>query len=159
MTKTQHEMEQLTEDDIVGDFYRLLKQSELAKGINGSVYRCVNGENGTIVSTRPRDSKLEDAEVMLTAGLSGQIQDVVVTIRIFVKDIDSDRNGTMLPNLQRLAEVQQMAKKWVETLTVPNTGYLVRLDNVIRSSPMPEIQQHFVPVKLRCRYSNDGTDE
>ncbi len=154
-------MAQLTEDDIISDFYGLLNRSVLVTGTNhitGKVYLCVVGDNGTIVSTRPRDSKLEDAEVMLTAGLPGEIQDLVVTVRIFVKDIDNSIDGTMQPNLKRLAALQKLAKEWVDTLTVPNTGYLVRLAGTIHSSPMPEINQHFVSVKLRCRYSNDGAE-
>lgn len=74
-----------TGKQIQGDIRKLLMDSTLYTQISGEVYR-----NGY----RPRDSRKEDAVVIFTAGLPEQIQTGVVTINIFVPDIDCDDNGT-----------------------------------------------------------------
>ena len=58
-----------TSKQIQGDVYRLLKNSTLSSMISGDVYR---GDGKT--SNRPRDSRKEDAVVIFTSGLSGDIQ-------------------------------------------------------------------------------------
>ena len=72
-----------TGKQIQGDIRKLLMDSTLYTKISGEVYR-----NGY----RPRDSRREDAVVIFTAGMPEQIQTGVVTINIFVPDIDCDDN-------------------------------------------------------------------
>ena len=90
-----------TGKQIQGDIYRFLKNSTLAEQISGEVYRS---------GIRPRDSQQEDAVVTFTAGLPDQIQTGVVTINIYVPDIDFDDNGTWVEDGARTEEMESLAQ-------------------------------------------------
>lgn len=132
-----------TGKQIQGDIRHFLINSTLAGEISGEVYR-----NGY----RPRDSRQEDAVVTFTAGLPDQIQTGVVTINIYVPDIDSDGNGTWLEDGQRTEELEQKAQEWADSLTTALSGYKFRLQQTIYTEAEPEINQHFVVVKLMYEY-------
>ncbi len=132
-----------TGKQIQGDIYRFLRASDLAGQISGNVYR-----NGY----RPRDSREEDAIVTFTAGLPDQIQTGVVTINIYVPDIDCDGNGTWLEDGARTEEMEQLAQEWVESLTTAVSNYKFRLQQTIYTEEDPQINQHFTVVKLAYEY-------
>ena len=132
-----------TGKQIQGDIRRFLKDSPLAGNISGEVYR-----NGT----RPRDSRKEDAVVIFTAGLPDQIQTGVVTINIYVPDIDSDGNGTWLEDGARTEEVETLAQEWADSLTAGRSCYKFRLQQTIYTEEEPTINQHFVVVKFAFEY-------
>lgn len=100
-----------TSKQIQGDVYRLLKDSVLATQISGGVYRSGN---------RPRDSKKEDAVVIFTSGLPDEIQTGVVTVNIFVPDIDPNDDGVLLEDSERTEELERLAEEWVKSLTADN---------------------------------------
>ena len=81
-----------TSKQVQGDVYRLLKDSTLYSMISGEVYR---------QGYRPRDSRLEDAVVIFTAGLPDQIQTGVVTVHIYCPDIDPYGNGVLVEDGDR----------------------------------------------------------
>lgn len=128
-----------TSKQIQGDVYKLLKNSFIAKQISGDVYR-----NGF----RPRDSKLEDAVVIFTAGLPNEIQTGVVTINIYVPDITPFDNGLYVEDGERTEEIEILAEKWVKSLTVDKSCYRFKLQQTIYTESEPKINQHFVVVKL-----------
>lgn len=132
-----------TAKQIQGDVYRFLKHSTLAKQISGEVYR-----NGM----RPRDSEKEDAVVTFTAGLPDQIQTGVVTINIYVPDIDCDDNGTWVEDGARTEELEILAQKWVDSLTAAKSNYKFKLYQTIYTEAEPVINQHFTVVKLKYEY-------
>ena len=132
-----------TAKQIQGDVYRFLKNSDLAKTISGEVYRS---------GYRPRDSKLEDAIVIFTAGMPDQIQTGIVTINIYVPDIDSDNNGTYIEDGARTEELESMAQTWVDSLTTAISNYKFRLQQAIYTETESSINQHFVVVKLLYEY-------
>lgn len=129
-----------TGKQIQSDFYRLLRSSPIASSITGSVYR-----NGY----RPRDSRKEDAIVSFTTGLGEQFQSGIVTINIYVPDIDPNKDGIMMENGQRSEELEVLAKEWVKHLCESQTEYDITLHQTIYTDEAPEISQHFVVVKLR----------
>lgn len=132
-----------TGSQILGDIYRLLRDSDLSRSLTGGVYRA---------GYRPQDSRKEDAVVTLTAGLPWQIQEGVVTVNIFVPDIVPFDNGVPVEDGRRTAEIEAMAQQWVERqLTAKSGNYLLRLQETIRTYEDPDICQHFVAVKLRYR--------
>lgn len=136
-----------TGKQIQGDIRNLIMDSSLAKKITGAVYR-----NGL----RPRDSQKEDAIVTFTAGLPDQIQTGVVTVNIFVPDIDPDDNGTWVEDGQRCEEVEKLAQEWTDSLTAKISCYKFSLQQTIRTYDEPDIHQHFVFVKLKYEYfAND----
>lgn len=132
-----------TGKQIQGDIYRFLQASDLAGQISGGVYR-----NGY----RPRDSREEDAIVTFTAGLPDQIQTGVVTINIYVPDIDSDGNGTWLEDGSRTEEMEQLAQEWADSLTTAVSNYKFRLQQTIYTEADPQINQHFTVIKLMYEY-------
>lgn len=132
-----------TGKQVQGDIYQLLKGSTLYSMISGDVYR-----NGY----RPRDSRLEDAVVIFTAGLPDQIQTGVVTVNIFVPDIDPYDNGVFIEDGQRTEALERLAAEWVENLTAAVSCYKFKLQQTIYTEEEAEINQHFIVVKLGYQY-------
>lgn len=132
-----------TGKQVQGDIYRLFKGSTLYTMISGDVYR-----NGY----RPRDSRLEDAVVIFTAGLPDQIQTGVVTVNIFVPDIDPYDNGVFVEDGQRTEALEHLAAEWVDSLTTAVSCYKFKLQQTIYTEEEEEINQHFVVVKLGYQY-------
>lgn len=128
-----------TGKQIQGDILRLLRGSTLYTQISGEVYR-----NGY----RPRDSQKEDAIVTFTAGLPDQIQTGVVTVNIFVPDIDPEDNGTWVEDGQRTDKLERLAQEWADSLTAEVSCYKFRLQQTIYTEAEPSINQHFVVVRL-----------
>lgn len=135
-----------TGKQIQGDIRRLLRDSTLYTQISGEVYR-----NGY----RPRDSRKEDAVVTFTAGQPDQIQTGVVTVNIFVPDIDPDDNGTWVEDGRRAEELEKLAQEWVDSLTAEVSCYKFALQQTIYTEAEPDIHQHFVVVKLKYEYFGD----
>lgn len=108
---------------------------------------------------RPRDSKLEDAVVIFTGGFANEIQSGVVTVNIYVPDIDPREDGVLTEDGERTEELERAADDWVKTLTASRGCYHFRLGQTITTEYEPEIQQHFVVVKLYYRFfgSDDAT--
>lgn len=132
-----------TASQVQGDIYDFLRNSDLAKELSGEVYRR---------GYRPRDSRLEDAEVIFTTGLPGEIESGVVTINIYCADIDPYNNGVLVENGQRISEIEKAADNWVKTLVASRSNYLFSLRETIHSTPDSDINQHFVVIRLNYRY-------
>lgn len=139
-----------TGKQVQGDVYRLLRDSTLYTIISGEVYR-----NGM----RPRDSRKEDAIVTFTAGLPGQIETGVVTVNIFVPDIDPNDDGTWVEDGARTEQLEKLAQAWADSLTAEVSNYRFELQQTICTMEEPEIAQHFVVVKLRYSYFGDPNAE
>ena len=129
-----------TGKQIQSDIISLLKGSELANAVNGTVYR---------FGYRPRNSQAEDIIVIFTIGSAEQIQTGIVTVNIYVPDIDNVDNGVLLENGRRCEELEVAACNWVESLTADKSDYQFTLHQTIYTESEPEINQHFVVVKLK----------
>lgn len=136
-----------TGKQIQGDIYRMLKESTLATAISGEVYR-----NGL----RPRDSQKEDAIVIFTTGTPDEIQEGVVTVNIYVPDIDPYDNGVTVEDSERTEELEQLADEWVNSLTADKSCYKFRLMQTIYTEDEAAINQHFVVIKLQYRYYDNA---
>lgn len=136
-----------TGKQIQGDIYRMLKASTLATAISGEVYR-----NGF----RPRDSQKEDAIVIFTTGTPDEIQEGVVTVNIYVPDIDPYDNGVTVEDSERTEELEQLADEWVNSLTADKSCYKFRLMQTIYTEDEAAINQHFVVIKLQYRYYDNA---
>lgn len=135
-----------TSKQVQGDIYRLLKGSTLSSMISGEVYR-----NGL----RSRDSRKEDAVVIFTTGLPYQIQTGVVTVNIYVPDIDPYDNGVLVEDGERTEEIERLAQQWVDSLTADKSCYKFRLQQTIYTEEESDINQHFIVVKLGYEYFGD----
>lgn len=136
-------MATLTSKRVQGDIYRLLKRSSLAASLSGQVYR---------QGMRPRDSRQEDAVVIFTTGLPDQVQSGVVTVNIFVPDVEGVGTGVLEEDGKRCEEIEAAAAAWVKTLTADKSFYRFSLQQTIYTEAEPETNQHFVVVKLKYRF-------
>ena len=128
-----------TASQITADFYKSLKSSELARLINGGVYH--EGQ-------RPANSRKEDAVVVFTAGLAGQVDSGTITVLVYVPDIDADGTGVPLENKRRTAEIASAALDWVKGMQTALTGYRIELSQAIATSSEELLRQHFVSVRI-----------
>lgn len=135
-----------TGKQIQGDIYRLLYGSKLAGQLSGGVYR-----NGY----RPRDSRKEDAIVTFTSGMADQIQTGVVTVNIYVPDIDPWGNGTWVEDGERTEQIETMAQEWLNDVSDSVTNYLFSLQQPVYTESEPEIRQHFVVLRIKYRFFED----
>ena len=137
-----------TSKQVQGDIYRMLKDSSFSSMISGEVYR---------QGYRPRDSRKEDAVVIFTTGLTDEIQTGVVTVNIFVPDIDPYNNGIWVEDGKRTEEVERLAQEWIDSLTADKSCYKFELQQTIYTEEEAEINQHFVVVKLKYEYYDNNT--
>lgn len=134
----------MTGQQIENSIYELLKVSSLPHFISGGVYK---------FGTRPKDSVKEDAVVKFVAGLPGQIQAGVAVVNIYVQDLEPYGNGVLVKDITRCAELEILAENWVKSLTADKSNFRFGLDQTISTEEAPEINQHFVNVKLKFELS------
>lgn len=139
----------LTASKVQTDVYNMLKNSALSSMISGAVYRA---------GYRPRDSRAEDAIVTFKAGTVGEVEKGVVTVNIFVPDIDPFENGVLVKDGARTDELEQAAAEWVQTLKAEKSDYKFKLSETIYTEAGREINQHFVVVILKYEYYAPVTD-
>mgnify|MGYP006962944953 FL=1 len=133
----------LTAKQVQNDIYQMLRTSTLSSMISGAVYKA---------GYRPRDSRLEDAIVIFTAGLTAEVETGVVTINLYVPDIDAFDNGVLVEDGARTTELENAAAEWVETLTAEKSNYKFSLNKTIYTEADTDIKQHFVVIVLEYKY-------
>lgn len=127
------------------DFYKAIKETELAKQVNGEVYRA---------EYRPRDSKKEDIIVILTTLTAGQIQDGVVTVLIYVPDIDFDGTGELRRNNARIQDLEICCLTALKELRIELKDYNdIALQQGIQSFEDTN-EQHFISMRISFRLLN-----
>lgn len=134
MTKTGQQIE----DDI----YELVNGGSLPSLISGTVYK---------FGMRPKDAKTEDAIVKFVTGIDEQIQEGVVVVNIYVPDFDAFDDGIMRKDITRCTELEVSADKWVKSLTAGKSNYKFKLAQTIYTEEEPELNQHFVSVRLKFK--------
>lgn len=132
-----------TGGQIENDVYELLSSSKIKTLITGKLYRDI--------SYRPIGSMTEDAIVIFTTGLSNQVQTGIVTINIYIPDIDAFKNGVLVKDKKRCDKMEEAVKDWVSTLTASKSKYLFTMQQTIYTEQEAEIHQHFVVVKLKYK--------
>ena len=135
----------ITAKEIQGDIITLLRESALAQSVSGKIYR---------KGYRPLNSQAEDITVGFVTGVTGEIQEGVVVINVYVADIDAIGNGTMVENGARTTEIERLADDWVQSLTASRSNYLFELSQTIYTEAEREVHQHFVSIRLNYRLYN-----
>lgn len=136
-----------TEKEIQSDFFAMVKSSPLASAVSGSVYRATKSE-----SLRPRDSVLEDIEVILTVGYTEQVQEGTITILVYVPDVDPYNNGVKVENGARTSAIARVAQNWIDSCPDAGTGYEFEQRDIIESVSIPEINQHAVSIQINYKF-------
>lgn len=138
MAKTGKQIEQ--------EVWRLVKNTELARAISGGVYRS---------GMRPRDSRKEDIVVRFTAADAEEWQSGVVTVLIYVPDIDVADSGTKVEDGMRISALEAMAAQMVDEIdSDPGTFLQFDLSEAISSYEDSAISQHFISIKLNINTLN-----
>jgi hypothetical protein len=123
----------------------LLAGSELCAELSGKVYH---------QGYRPRDSRLEDIVVTFVAGTPAQVERGAVTLNIFVPDITPYDNGVYVEDGSRTSHIEELADRWVQSLTLSRTNYKFKLLRTISTDNDEAIHQHFVTVQLEYRFKD-----
>lgn len=136
-----------TAKEVQNDVFKLVLGSPLAEGVNGRVYR--NGQ-------RPRDRKdYEDIIVTHTSSDPMQKQVGVVTINIYVPDIDPLESGQMMEDVSRTIEIETMAADWVSCLNIEReTDYTFELHREINTIADQDTEAHIVVIQLKYTIFN-----
>ena len=135
-------------DEVEEDVFKLVKADAIAASISGTVYR---------QGMRPFNSGNEDIVISFLTGLDGQKQTGVVNINAYVPDID---NGAQLlvKNIARcktLAIALNTFKESIMTsdIALNRSGYkFLSDDSMITTFDEPEINQHFINLRLKFEY-------
>jgi len=135
MMKTGH--------DIQGEIYGMLKGSALEQAVSGEVYK-----NGY----RPRDRRLEDIVVTFTQSTAGQVQDGIVTVNVYVPDIDPYNNGVWVEDGARTAELERSLLTWFEGIDRSATDLRLEAAQPPYTMEDSAARQHFVTLRIRFRY-------
>lgn len=132
-----------TGKEIEYDIYTMIRSSELASFVNGGVYK-----NGL----RPFGSTLEDIIVSFAAGIDGQAQSGMVSIRIYVKDIDfGSADGRLVQDTARCEALEVKTLQVVQSLIGSSTEYDLSVETTIQTLPVEDLGQHVVYVMLKYR--------
>jgi len=131
-----------TGHQIQTDIYGLLRGSSFVAALSGGLYR---------QGLRPRDSRLEDCIVIFTTADAEQVQEGVVTINVYVPDINPFSNGVPVENIARCEEIEGLLQDWVDSQTAGVSDYLFRLGSAIHTQRDEEIHQSFVVARLSFR--------
>ena len=130
----------VTSREVQTTVYKLLRESELCKAVNGKLYHA---------TTRPRASHKEDIVVRYTAGRSGEVQEGVVTVLIYTEPIPAS-DGTPREDIARTAQIERLATDWVDDL--PTGEYLFWSDDTIQTDYDPEAGLYFTSVRLKYKH-------
>lgn len=138
MIKTEYEFEQ--------DFYDIVKRTEIAHQVNGDVYKS---------GLRPVDSTKEDVVVKITTVNAEQVQKGVVTITIYVPNIDGLPNSSRpVPNRARIGALQKACRNYRdEVAELLNGAYAgLQYETAIKTLELPDRKQSCISIKLEFKY-------
>lgn len=129
MNKTGGEIEQ--------DVFDIIVASSLGSIIKGQVY---------LDGTRPKNPRSEDAVVSFMTGQEGQIQSGVVTINVYVADIDNG-SGMLVKDTGRCRYLEGQVNSILRSLKP--TDYKFSVKGIIQTFRAVDVEEHFVNAKLK----------
>lgn len=130
----------VTSREVQTTIYKLLRESELCKAVNGKLYHA---------TTRPRASHKEDVVVRYTTGRSGEVQEGVVTVLIYTEPIPAS-DGTLWEDIARTVQIERLATDWVDNL--PTGRSLFSPSDTAQTLYDPEAKQYFTSIKINYKH-------
>ena len=131
-----------TQTTVEQDFYNALKQTTLGRIIGGQIYKS---------RLRPLNSKSEDIIIIATALTASQLQLGVLTILIYTQGIR--RNSTILPDLERISEIENAAVILPDELKKILTEYDgINLQNAVSYEKDEATEEYFISVKINYNF-------
>lgn len=136
-----------TWSDIEQDFYNAIKQTELAHTVNGGVYK---------FGIRPKNSKKEDVIIKVSALGAKQLQEGTVTVMVYLQPLAKHSDGWIVPNKQRIAEIERLVDQLPEELMPLLTEYNgLKLFDGVGNYTEPDTEEFFVSVKIKFIFLTD----
>lgn len=127
-------------EEIEDDVFAILNASPLKAMIKGKIYPSAG--------IRPLNATTEDAVISFLTGIDGQFQIGVVTINIYVPDIDTGQKPPKpVKDKARCRAIAKAANTLIGSLKPSN--YRFSLASMIQSFPVEGISQHFVNIQLK----------
>jgi hypothetical protein len=99
---------------------------------------------------RPDTATTEDAVLTVSSAETGQIEEGIARLNIYVPDIDCGM-PTKVGNTGRLDELAAADEEVVDTLNGADTDYLFELKQATQVLSVPDKSEHFVNITLRFR--------
>jgi hypothetical protein len=100
---------------------------------------------------RPLDAHTEDVVITIIAGDWEQVQAGKLNINVYVPDICIGNKGILVKNAARCYEIEGIMRSIAEKMQ-HHGRYWFLVDSVIKTFAEPDIQQHFVNLKLKFKY-------
>ena len=128
-----------TGGNIETDIYNLIA-TKLKAIIAGNVYKS---------DGREKDAKTEDAVIIFMGGLDGQVQEGIVTVNIYIPDIDAGNKGAKVKDTKRCRDVEAALLTAIDGTTT--TEYELTRKSIIQTFKEEAINQHFVNTKIQFK--------
>jgi hypothetical protein len=128
-----------TGGNIETDIYNLLSSGLKTICSTGNVYKSEG---------RGKNATTEDAVVIFMGGLDDQVQEGIVTVNIFINDIDNG-TGTKVKDAGTCRSVESSLLSLIDSATT--TEYELTRKSIIQTFAVEEIDQHFVNAKIQFK--------
>ena len=133
-----------TESDIRDDLYTYINSSELKKDISGKIFK--------YEEERPEKSMAEDIIIALpTETPFNDIQEVIVMIRLYVKDLFDSINQIYRADSIRLKELENICK---ETFLAFRTGDARCVAENIKTFKSDSTHEHCIVSRINYKFCN-----
>lgn len=99
---------------------------------------------------RPLDANTEDAVLTVSNATASQIQEGRARLNIYVPDIDNG-GATLVPDKERLMELEGLTDKVVETLNEADTAYIFDLFQATATIAVPGKSEHFLNIGIHFK--------
>lgn len=129
-----------TDIDIKDDIFAHLKDTKLAKSVTGKIRKTL----------RPMNSNKEDIVISVLANVNGQIQEAVVNVNIYVKDIIRDNQAE--ENSQRLRTLCQLAEEALKVGRGDNYRFVLESQRVMA---LDKSDEHIINNRLSYKTNNE----
>ena len=127
-----------TGGNIETDIYKLISTG-IKTIISGNIYKSEG---------RPKNATSEDAVIIFMGGIDGQVQEGIVTLNIFIPDINNG-SETKVKDTKRCQEVESAVLSLIDA--THSTEYELTRKSMIQTFAVEEIKQHFVNTKIQFK--------
>ena len=130
----------MTDMDIKDAVYSWLSESPLVGEVSGSLYK----------DQRPLNSEVEDVTIAVLSGTTGQTQETVVNVNVYVPDLRRERE--YVEDGVRLRVLERMCMDYMEYRKVHGAIFELERQEVFS---VDDAQLHVIGNRLRIRFNTE----
>ena len=131
----------ITEIDVKDMVYRFLTTAGIGSAISGQIYK----------DKRPANSTLEDVEISVLASSVDQIQQFIVNVNVFVRDLK--RENEMVEDTKRIRTLSTTFMSALEYSVFD--GYILALDSQ-HVEKIVDTDIHAINNRLNIKYNSEN---